>query len=160
MRYIFIAVLKKTLVKVTWILFTNFKCNFLANPTNWLNIIKPTTVFENEYKVEMHFKQSEKTPPLAIKLNIHNLIINEIYFIYKLIREKSNFKNREQTWNVRIQISLCFFLTGSCLTPEEAGRFSTIAWLVYFRELWLVPLDPSIKYLTIRLQILSDTSNH
>ena len=66
-KYIFIAVLNKTtLVKVTWILFTNSKSYFVANPTNWLNIMKATTVFENEYKVEMHFKHSDRTPPLAI----------------------------------------------------------------------------------------------
>ena len=83
-KYIFIAVLNKTtLVKVTWILFTNCKCYFVANPSNWLNIIKATTVFENEYKVEMHFKQSDKIPPFAIKLHMHNLIVNEIYFVYK-----------------------------------------------------------------------------
>ena len=56
-------------------------------------MIKATTVLENEYKVKMHFKQSEKTPPLAIKLHMHNLIIKETYFIYKLMSEKSNFKN-------------------------------------------------------------------
>ena len=72
-------------MKVTSILFTNCKCYLLANPTNWLNIIKATTVFENEHKVEMHFKQSDKTPPLAIKLHMDNLIINETYFICKLI---------------------------------------------------------------------------
>ena len=44
----------------------------------------------------MHFKQSNKTPPFAIKLHMHNLIVNEIYFVYKLISEKSNFKNRQQ----------------------------------------------------------------
>ena len=78
--------------------------------------MKTTTVFENEYKVEMHFKQSDKTPPLAIKLDMHNLIINKTYFVYKSIREKSNFKNWEQAWNFRIEISLCFFLIGCCLT--------------------------------------------
>ena len=58
--------------------------------------MKTTTVFENEYKVKMHFKQSDKTPPLAIKLHMHNLIINKTYFVSKSIREKSNFKNWEQ----------------------------------------------------------------
>jgi len=93
-KYIFIALLnKRTLVTLTWKLFTNCKCYFVANPINWLNIMKTTTVFENEYKVEMHFIQSDKTPPLAIKLHMHNLIINKTYFVYKSIREQSNFKN-------------------------------------------------------------------
>ena len=49
---------KKTLVnKVTTILFTNSEYSFVANPTNWLNIITATSVFENEYKFKMHFKQ-------------------------------------------------------------------------------------------------------
>ena len=39
-------------------LFTNSKCYFVANPASWLNIITATAVFENEYKLNMHFKQS------------------------------------------------------------------------------------------------------
>ena len=77
-------------------MFSNCLCYFVANPTNCLNIIKATTVFENEYKVEMHFKQSNKTPPFAIKLHMRNLIVNEIYFAYKLISEKANLKNRQR----------------------------------------------------------------
>ena len=55
------------------------KCYFVANPTNWLNIITATTVFENEYKFKMHFSLLDQTPPLAIKLHMRNLkiIINE-----------------------------------------------------------------------------------
>ena len=33
-------------------------------------------VSENEYKFKMHFKQSDKIPPLAIKRYMHNLTIN------------------------------------------------------------------------------------
>ena len=34
---------------------------FVANPTNGLNIVTATTVFENEFKFKMYFKQSTYT---------------------------------------------------------------------------------------------------
>ena len=58
------------------------KCYFETNPTNWLNIITATSVFENEYKFKMHFSLRDQTPPFAMKLHMHNLIINETYFNY------------------------------------------------------------------------------
>ena len=78
-------------------------------------------VFENEYKAEMHFKESlTKLHHCQLpELHIHNLtmIIDETYFNYKLlISKRSNFKNSEQVGNFRIKILLSFFLIGSCLT--------------------------------------------
>jgi len=68
---------KRACVKVTCVLFT--KCYFVANPANWLNIVRARTVFENESKVKMHFKWScwqnfsywdkKNTPPAPSKLH-------------------------------------------------------------------------------------------
>ena len=42
---------KKTVVKVTWMYCLQILNNFVANPTNGLNIVTATTVFENEFKL-------------------------------------------------------------------------------------------------------------
>ena len=48
---------KKTLVNVTWILLRILNY-FVANPTNWLNIVTATSAFKNDSKFKLHLKQS------------------------------------------------------------------------------------------------------
>ena len=86
----------------------------------------------------MHFKQSDKTPPLAIKVHMHNLIIYETCFGFAL------------------------FVTGVIFTCKyfKFGLNATGLSQSHFRNLSAC----SIKLiLTITLQILqlflSDTSN-
>ena len=42
-------------------------------------------------------------------------IINETYFHYEMVSKMSIFKNWEEVWNFRIQISLWYLLIGSRL---------------------------------------------
>ena len=102
------------------------------------SLITPSVLLYN------HLKQVR--PSLAINLHIHNLmvIINETYSNYKFISEKSIFKNWEQVWNFRIQISLCFFLIGSYLTSSKAikdffRQFSD--WFTLNNSDWFILTD-------------------